>query len=98
MFGKLKVSNKARDYYRVGVLKSGIHTDVLKEINSTCECFSKEVTLKEFKVYFEIFRIGDPIQLIKWHPRLVFQELSFLFRHYLTSSELYLAQKSHSLS
>ena len=35
--GKLKVSNKAKDYYRVGVLKSGMHTAVLKEINSTCK-------------------------------------------------------------
>ena len=33
--GKLKVSNKAKYYYRVGVLKSGMHTAVLKEINST---------------------------------------------------------------
>jgi hypothetical protein len=32
----LKVSDKAKDYYRVGVLKSGMHTAVLKEINSTC--------------------------------------------------------------
>ena len=39
--GKLKVSDKAKDYYRVGVLKSGMHTAVLKEINSTCDCFSK---------------------------------------------------------
>jgi len=39
--GKLKVSNKAKDYYRVGVLKSGIHIAVLKEINSTCQCLSK---------------------------------------------------------
>ena len=39
--GKLRVSDKAKDYYRVGVLKSGMHTAVLKEINSTCECFSK---------------------------------------------------------
>jgi hypothetical protein len=31
----LKVSDKAKDYYRVGVLKSGMHTAVLKEINST---------------------------------------------------------------
>ena len=34
--GKLKVSDKAKDYYRVGVLKSGMHTAVLKEINSAC--------------------------------------------------------------
>ena len=33
--GKLKVGDKAKDYYRVGVLKSGMHTAVLKEINST---------------------------------------------------------------
>ena len=33
--GKLKVSDKAKDYYRVGVLKSGMHTAVLKEINGT---------------------------------------------------------------
>ena len=39
---------------RVGVLKSGMHTAVLKEINSTCECFSKEVILEEFEAYFEV--------------------------------------------
>ena len=33
--GKLKVSNKAKDYYRVRVLKSGMHAAVLKEINGT---------------------------------------------------------------
>ena len=53
-YGKLKVSDKAKDYYRVGVLKSGMHTAVLKEINSTCECFSKEVMLEEFEAYFEV--------------------------------------------
>ena len=37
--GKLKVSDKAKDYYRVGVLKSGMHTAVLKEINITCDVF-----------------------------------------------------------
>ncbi len=52
--GKLKVSDKAKDYYRVGVLKSGMHTAVLKEINSTCECFSKEVILEEFEAYFDV--------------------------------------------
>ena len=52
--GKLKVSDKAKDYYRVGVLKSDMHTAVLKEINSTCECFSKEVILEEFEAYFEV--------------------------------------------
>ena len=38
----------------VGVLKSGMHTAVLKEINSTCECFSKEVILEEFEAYFAV--------------------------------------------
>ena len=52
--GKLKVSNKAKGYYIVGVLKSGMHTAVLKEVNSTCECFSKEVILEEFEAYFEV--------------------------------------------
>ena len=52
--GKLKVSDKAKDYYRVGVLKSGIYTAVLKEINSTFQCFSKEVILGEFEAYFEV--------------------------------------------
>ena len=52
--GKLKLSNKARDYYRVEVLKSGMHTTVLKEINSTCKCISKEVILEEFEAYFEV--------------------------------------------
>ena len=51
---RLKVSDKAKDYYRVGVLKSGMHTAVLKEINSTCECFSKKVILEEFEAYFEV--------------------------------------------
>ena len=54
--GKLKVSDKAKDYYRVGVLKSGMHTAVLKEINSTCKCFSKKVILEEFKAYFEVLK------------------------------------------
>ena len=31
-----------------------MHTAVLKEINSTCECFSKEVILEEFEAYFEV--------------------------------------------
>ena len=52
--GKLKVSDKAKDYYRVGVLKSGMYTAVLKEINSTCECSSKEVILEEFEAYFDV--------------------------------------------
>ncbi len=51
--GKLKVSDKAKDYYRVGVLKSGMHTAVLKEINSGCGVF-KEVILEEFVAYFEV--------------------------------------------
>jgi len=56
--GKLKVSEKAKDYYRVGVLKSGMHTAVLKEINSTCKCFSKKVILEEFEAYFEVLGIA----------------------------------------
>ena len=48
------ISNKAKDYYRVGMLKFGIHTAVLKEINSTCEVFSKEVILEEFEAYFKV--------------------------------------------
>ena len=52
--GKLKVSNKAKDYYRVGVLKSGMHIAVLEEINSTYECFSKKVILETFETYFEV--------------------------------------------
>ena len=38
----------------VGVLKSGMHTAVLKEINGTCECFSKQVILEESEAYFEV--------------------------------------------
>ena len=55
---KLKVSDKAKDYYRAGILKSGMHTAVLKEINSTCECFSKETILEEFEAYFEVLEMG----------------------------------------
>ena len=39
--GKLKVSDKAKDYYRVGVFKSGMQTVVLKEINGTVIVFLK---------------------------------------------------------
>ena len=31
-----------------------MHKAVLKEINSTCECFSKKVILEEFEAYFEV--------------------------------------------
>jgi len=31
-----------------------MHTAVLKEINGTCECFSKEVILEEFEAYFDV--------------------------------------------
>ena len=48
------MSDKAKDYYRVGILKSGMHKAVLKEINSTCEVFFKEVILEEFEAYFEV--------------------------------------------
>ena len=51
-------SDISKDYYRVGVLKSGMHTAVLKEINSTCECFSKEVMLEEFETYFKVLEMG----------------------------------------
>ncbi len=53
-YEKLSVNNKAKDHYRIGVFKSGMHTAVLKEINSTCECFFKEVILEEFKAYFQV--------------------------------------------
>ena len=53
-YGKLKVSDKGKDYYRVGVLKSDMYKAVLKEINSTCKCISKEVILEEFEAYFEV--------------------------------------------
>ena len=56
--GKLKVSDKAKDYYRVGVFKSGMHTAVLKEINSTSERFPEEVMMEEFEAYFEVLSGG----------------------------------------
>ena len=56
--GKLKVSEQAEDYYRFGVLKSGMHTAILKMINSTCKCFSKKVILEEFEAYFEVLGIA----------------------------------------
>ena len=47
---EFELSDKAKNYYRVGVLTSGMHTAVLKEINSPCECFfSKEVILEVFE-------------------------------------------------
>ena len=52
--GKLKVNDKAKNYYRVGMLKFDMHTAVFKEINSTCECFSAEVILEEFEAYFKV--------------------------------------------
>ena len=51
--GKLKVSYKTKDYYRVGVLKTGTHAAVLKVNNSTFECLSKEMILEECEAYFE---------------------------------------------
>ena len=39
------------------MLKYSMHTAVLKEINSTCECFSREVILKEFEAYFEVLEL-----------------------------------------
>jgi len=35
-----------------------MHTSVLNEINSTCECFSKEVILEKFEPYFEVLEKG----------------------------------------
>ena len=64
--GKLKVSDKAKDYYSVGVLKSGMHTAVLKKINNTCECFSKEVILEEFEAYFEVLERGVFHEVLRW--------------------------------
>ena len=52
------ISSLFADGIQVGVLKSGMHTAVLKEINSTCECFSKEVMLEEFEAYFEVLEMG----------------------------------------
>ena len=52
--GKLKVSDKAKDYFRVEVLKPDMNKAVLNKIYSTCECFSKEVILEEFEAYFEV--------------------------------------------
>ena len=31
-----------------------MHTAVLNEINSACECFSGEVILEEFEAYFKV--------------------------------------------
>ena len=59
------MSDKAKDYYRVGILKSGMHTAVLKEINNTCECFSKEVILEEFEAYFEVLEMGVFHQVLR---------------------------------
>ena len=35
-----------------------MHTAVLKEINSTCEYFSRKVILEEFEAYFEVLEMG----------------------------------------
>ena len=36
-----------------------MHTAVLKEINNTCECFYKEVILKEFEAYsVQLVKLG----------------------------------------
>ena len=64
--GQLKVSDKAKDYYRVGVFKSGMHTAVLKEINSTCECFSKEVIFEEFEAYFKVLEREVFHEVLRW--------------------------------
>jgi hypothetical protein len=49
-------SDISKDYYKVGILKSGMHAAVLKEINGTYESFSKEVILEEFETYFEMLK------------------------------------------
>ena len=54
--GKLKVSDKAESYYRVGVLKSDMPTSVLGKINSAFEYFSKKVIVAEFEAYFEMLK------------------------------------------
>ena len=36
------------------MIESGMHTAVLKEINNTCEVYSKGFILEEFDAYFEI--------------------------------------------
>ena len=60
------ISNKAKDYYRVGMLKSGMQIAVLKKINSTCQCFSKEVILEEFEAYFEVLERGVFHEVLRW--------------------------------
>ena len=42
-----------------------MHTAVLKEINSTCECFSREVILEEFEAYFELNQSVLKIKMAK---------------------------------
>ena len=34
-----------------------MHTAVLKEINNTCEVFSRDVILEEFEAYFEVLEL-----------------------------------------
>ncbi len=53
-YGKVTLADKSKDYCRVGIFTSGMHTAVLKEINSTSEHFPEEVILEEFKAYFEV--------------------------------------------
>ena len=35
-----------------------MYAAVLKEINSTCEVFSRDVILEEFEAYFEVLEMG----------------------------------------
>jgi hypothetical protein len=42
-----------------------MHTAVLKEINNTCECFSKKVILEEFEAYFEVLEMGVFHELLR---------------------------------
>ena len=40
------------------MLKSGMHTAILKDINSTCERFPKEVIMVGFDACFEMLERG----------------------------------------
>ena len=43
-----------------------MHTAVLKEINSACECFSKAVILAEFEAYFEVLEREVFHEMLRW--------------------------------
>jgi hypothetical protein len=54
--------------FRIELLKSDMHAAVLKEINSTCECFSKEVILEEFEAYFEVLERSVFLEVLRCIP------------------------------